>query len=416
MPAPRPKPPRILIVEECLRDERGHYAGFVLGMAAWLAARGAEVEIWAHRLVGLQLTPPGVRLRAIFAESWIEGFWRCSRFDRVLLLLVHNARFLSGLRRAGRGGGGWNIVIATDVNIFHLFAWRLWLWAAPSSTRLALIAIQPPWLFDYSPTGEMRLKPQARLYRWALRTFAGDVASGRCRFATDAPPIRRMLAECSGLPFAEVSVPRTDVLLAGLNAPPPAQRHGFRLGVLGRPTRDKGFDRLLSVIALWQSRSAADRARVCFVVQWHVTQGASEDEHHRLLALAAAAPETVEIVESMLSEEQYAALLASLHGALLPYTRAESAGRASNVARDIFCAGRPIITTSGTWMAEQLAVSGAGITCGETPESIVAAIEEFARRYEELAALAQARRAVAREALSWERFFQQLGFDLVGTQ
>lgn len=397
----------VLLVEECLRDERGHYAGFVCGLAAQLAARGVAVEIWGHREVAPRIAPPGVTLRPTFRESWIESLFRRSRWQRALSVFTHNASFLATLRRASRGRR-WDCVIGTDVNVFHLFAWRAWLALAPRSTRLVLITIQPPWLFERDAHGAPNFKPQAWLYWVGWRLFRGAVRTGRCILAADTGANREAFARFCGVPFVEVPLPRADSLLTRLVAPP-AAKAGLRLGILGRPTTEKGFDRMLTALELMMRDPERASGAMRFVLQWQDAPDSSADDLRRLRAAAAHAPERVEIVEGILSEERYAELLSSLHGVILPYSRAAYAGRGSSLLMDLLCAGRPIICTSRTWISDRVREWGAGLECDESPESIAAAIDEFTARYDELAALARERASVARELVSWERLLRVLG-------
>lgn len=410
MTSPSPRIPqdrsrRVLLVEECLRDERGHYAGFVCGLAAQLAARGATVEIWAHREVAPRLAPNGVTLRPVFRESWIESLFRRSRWQRAFSVLTHNADFLATLRRTNRGQK-WDCVVGTDVNVFHLFAWRVWLALAPRSTRLVVITIQAPWLFERDARGLPNFKLQAWLYWCGWRLFRGAVRSGRCILAADTVANRETFAQFCGVPFVDVPLPRAESLLANIVAPPETKT-GLRLGILGRPTIEKGFDRMLTTLELI-IRDPQGAAGLRFVVQWQDAPDSAADDLRRLRVLAARAPERVEIVEGILSEERYAALLSSLHGVILPYVRAAYVGRGSSLVMDLLCAGRPIICTSRTWIADQVKEWGAGVECNESPESIARAIEEFCSRYDELATAARELRPVACERFSWDRLLRVL--------
>jgi glycosyltransferase involved in cell wall biosynthesis len=400
-------PQRFLVVEECLVDERGHYAAFVGGLAAWLAARGDEVEVWAHAAVASRVIPAGVGFQAAFRENWIEALFRRTRSRRTLLLLTHNLAFFRALRRAGKGRS-WDCVVATDANIFHLLAWRVWLALAPRRTRLALVTIRAPWLCDYGAGGEMIFKRQAWLYRRAWRLFAGEIRTGRCRLATDTEANSAALGAFAGVPFVPVPLPRPDSLLERLGRPPPTEG-GVRLGFIGRPTREKGFDRFLAAMAECVGGGLAEP--LCFVVQWQEAPDVNTADREKLRELAARAPQRVKVVEGVLSEADYAALLGSLHAIVLPYVHSAYAGRGSSLAMDSLCAGRPLICTAGTWGAERMRACGAGIECGEDVASLVAAFARFAGEHGALTAAAQARMSLARDYFSWSRLMRQLDID-----
>jgi glycosyltransferase involved in cell wall biosynthesis len=407
---PGSAPRRVLIVDDRLRDERGHQLGFVRGMSAWLARRGSRVDVWTHRGFGTELAIPDATVTRVFDRSWAEAFVEATRRARILAVLRHNLRFLSQMRRAGGKGGPWDLVIATEATVLHLFAWRLWLLGAPRATRLLLVFIHPPWLLDYSPVdGSASPKRQAFLYRWALGSMRRDLASGRCLLAADSAAVARALRADGARRVEDVNVPIAESLRTLLDAPPPQGEGRLRVGVLGRPSRERGFDRVLAAIELWTSSHADRDGRVRFVVQWHGGSGSLDADRERLLELARRFPESVQVVEGSMDDAAYASLLTSLHAGLLACNRSDYASRASNVAMEFLCAGRPYVATSGTWIAAEMETHGAGVACGERPDEIAAAVAALARDHARHAARAWSRREAAREHFSWDRFFGLLG-------
>ncbi len=414
-PADAPPRFRALIVDDRLRDERGHQLGFVSGMAGWLSRQGATVEIWAHRAFHLAGAVPGGHVRRVFAISWAEAFVRASPRTRLLAVAAHNLRFLREMLRANRGAR-WDLVIATEANALHLLAWRLWLGLTPRRTRLLLVFVHPPWMLDYSPVdGSARPKPQARLYRWALRALGGSLRTGRCRLAADSEAVAHFLRAGGKWAVADVVVPASEAQVARWEVPAPPRGAGLRLGILGRPVRERGFDRLLAALEQWCASEDHRAHPVRFVVQWHDDPEALPADRATLERLAGRFPEAVEVMSDSLDAAAYAALLTSLHGGIVTYNRSHYAHRASNVAMEFLCSGRPFVTTADTWMAREQAAHGAGVACGESPAEIVRAMATLARDYEALAAAAWTRRTAARERFSWPRFFAQTGIQFSPT-
>ena len=406
-------PRRVLVVDDRLRDERGHQLGFVRGLAAFLSGHGAQVEVWVHRMLAPVFEIPGARVKRCFAISWAEAFSRAGGWGRPGAVLAHNLRFLRQLLRAGRRD--WDLAIATEANVMHLLAWRVWLAWVPRDTRLLLVFVYPPWMFDYDPRdGAARPKRQAFLYRWALRALGGSLRSGRCRLAADAEVVADFVSDRGRWPVARVVVPVDPATLARLDDPPPDPAAGLRLGVLGRPVRERGFDRLLAAVRLW-GEGARDRRggqAVRFVIQWHADREALEADRVTLQELVRTWPGMVEVMDRSLDTAEYAAHLVSLHGAVLPYSRGAYAQRASTVVMELLCAGRPFVATADTWLAREQQAHGAGVVSGETPEEIVAAIEALVADYDALAREARRRRDEARAYYGWPRFFAQVGLTL----
>ena len=84
-------------------------------------------------------------------------------------------------------------------------------------------------------------------------------------------------------------------------------------------------------------------------------------------------------------------------------------GRNSSLALDAFACGVPMITTEGTWMAEQMNEWGAGIPVRDGDvDDLVRAIGEFQSRAAELRATARQRAATALEENSWRRLLKIL--------
>lgn len=319
-------------------------------------------------------------------------------------MLRHNLRFLRTLGKQ-RVGEGHDWVIATEASLMHLLAWRWWLARNPRS-RLLLVFIQPPWLlYDCAPDGSPRFKKQAWLYRSAVRLFGGHIRSGRCRLAADATAVTRFLEHDERWPVADVVTPAS--LDGFVEQAQVTQGARLRIGVLGRPTIDRGSPRVLTALEAWfATPPGAARPQVEFIVQWQDVPGATDADRERLRSLEAAHPEAVRVLREPLSTQDYTALICSLHGGVLAYDRATYAQRCSNIAIQHVCAGVPFIATSGTWMSEELARHGAGELCDESPESLVSALERFAKSAEVHCAAALELRATARQFYSWRRFFE----------
>ena len=395
----------LLIVDECLRDRLGHHAGFVTGLAELGASAGMAVEVWAHQAAQPGLLAIQATVKSVFPDCWIDRWWRVNRWRRSWDWVIHNLGFLRTMLKTGRGGPAWEIVIGSDVNIMHLVAWRLWLWRSPPQTRLYLFLIQPPWLLKFSPQShKMELNAQAWLYRIAIRLFKTAVRDGRCRFASDSSDVARLIETYGGGETPTMRIPRDNRFMIATSSPPPNPAQGLRLGFLGRPTSDRGFGELVEAIELWINEYAHGSSRLQFVVQWHDCHGANPDHLRRLRQLVQQAPKRVTIMDEPLDDANYARLISSLHGGIIPSRRSEYFNRPSNVAQELMCAGRPLITTQSTLVADRMQMWGAGLTCDETAAALTAAILQFENQYNRLATEAWAHRSLAKAQYSWDQF------------
>lgn len=412
-PPPTLPPGRVLIVDEELRDSRGHTGNFVRGMIEYLTGTGANVEVWGHcDVIPEKWEVAGARVRPMFRRVWMDAIFRPQRGGRVVSILRHNWQLFVAFARGGALTRPPSLTIAPSVHLYHLLAWRVWLALTPRRSRLVLVVLRQPWLLRTEVSGRWKFTGVARFYRPLLRSFRRPVRNGHCCFATEAEFTTRLLRHLGGVPSVVVPMPRPTVW-ANLRADP--DRSGreptapLRLGFLGRTTADKGFEMLLDVIGR-RCRRPQSGPPVIFVIQWSEVAGNPSDWKNRLLALRQKFPAAVEVVEGEMAVAEYAATVASLDGLLLPYWRSDYIGRGSSLALDAYSAGVPIVFTAGTWVAETISRWGAGVGCRDRdPDSLAEAIETLVRNFESLKMRARAQTEVARREISWPAFFARVG-------
>lgn len=413
MKTPRPASPpgRVLIVDEELRDSRGHTGNFIRGMLEYLVGTGADVEVWGH----CEVTPAawevaGVRVRPMFRRVWMDAIFRPQRGGRVVSVLRHNWQLLGTLVRGGALTRPPELTIATSVHLYHLLAWRVWLALVPRRCRLVLVVLRQPWLIRTEVSGRWEFTRVARIYRPLLRSFRRSARNGQCCLATEARFTSRLLRHLSGVPSVLIAMPRPTVWTTlrrdlGQSRAPTAP---LRIGFLGRTTADKGFEMLLEMIER-RCRKPTPGASVVFVIQWSEVPGNPPHWKKRLSALVQGFPEAIERVEGDLTVDAYAAMIASLDGLLLPYWRSDYIGRGSSLALDAYCAGVPVVFTAGTWVAETVGRWGAGVACRDRDaESLAVAVETLVQNVDSLAARARAQAEVARREVSWPEFFARV--------
>lgn len=165
---------------------------------------------------------------------------------------------------------------------------------------------------------------------------------------------------------------------------PRSQDGLFRVATLG-PLRPEKGSRLLGAIM----RACAQVAPVSFVFQL-ANEGIGPDEVADLARTAAELGATA--LPGALGREAYGRALADADLVLLPYVARTYRRRGSGIFSEAAAAGKPLVVTDGTWMAEQLR---AGLAAGEvfaelTPWSVATAVCRAIRRYPELLARAAA--------------------------
>lgn len=88
------------------------------------------------------------------------------------------------------------------------------------------------------------------------------------------------------------------------------------------------------------------------------------------------------LLKGPLPKNQYSQCLQKAAIVLLPYDQNHYKHTISGILLEAFALGKPVITTSGTWLAKQVKRYGGGITLGEAfTDAILAAIESIFKDY-----------------------------------
>ena len=326
----------IHVIEPTLEDEAGHGRSF---MAAVMAA-GPErrFEIWAGRRAGALFEDlPQACLHAYFER----------RLRRLQALFLY--------RRLLRGSG------------------RIFLPTA-GATDLTLIGL--------ASRGAVPPRKAIFFFHWIRPTAARRRRLSR---VAERQPNLRVLGATheivSTLQDAGFSDARLVPYPVTTRARPPEDPEFRHLFFAGAARRDKGFGRVVDLVALLQEREET----LPIVVQTSARHYGKRDpavaaDTERLLGLSysglRAEPET-------LASDAYLRLF---HGAicLQPYERAEFEGRVSAVTVDALASGCPIITTAGTWMAHTVERFDAGIaltdlSAGELHRAVRTVVAQYDR-------------------------------------
>jgi len=219
----------------------------------------------------------------------------------------------------------------------------------------------------------------ARLSRMLLRRA---YRKGTLRVATDSARLARDYEEWFGIPFEVFPIPHTQPPATA----PDREPHRLRIGSLGNPRRDKGFDELVDALLL-----LADDPRtsdVEFLVQTGSPQRRCQSGVRRLLEAGLA---NITLIEHPLSTAEYGALLSSLDIVVIPYRQEDYRARTSGVFVEALAAGKPVVVTASTWMADELDKWGAGIVFAAVSAAAIAqALVEAIRNFSALRAQAEA--------------------------
>jgi glycosyltransferase involved in cell wall biosynthesis len=245
------------------------------------------------------------------------------------------------------------VIFAQMIAPRHLSEWIGWFRAVNRGGRLVLHLGYDPYRFGRVP------------------------ACDRVMFVSDSVPLAATYGRILG-----VRVHVLDHVVDEAIQPCLGQREGgpTRFVSLGSPRREKGFGEILRAIDILR-----ESTEVMFRAQTH---GPDADSARCLDGFDR--PSTTTFLSHHLSDQEYRDALAVADVVLLPYHLNCYRERTSGVFCEAMVAGKPVITTRGSWMGGEVERSGAGWLVGECDSSgLAAAISLACRERERAAAVAR---------------------------
>lgn len=393
---------RWLIVEDALRDRKGHWHEYVAMFVHELRALGDSVDVLAtceadaflvSELGAKPVLPPSLWHRL---GDGAGGLVRLLRFPGHAL-----ATYRAMSRYLRERPNAYDVIFVPTVSAHHLLGWapvvrRL----LPSSkTRVLLFFIQLPAQIDHA-TGQPAWlpSPTSRALNLALGWLRPAVGRGQVMLGAEPEALRHALATLSGLPATLFPQP------VHRHVEPVADRTDdvIRLACYGAARAEKGSDLLQQAMRCFLERNPS--ASVRFALQW-VDDFVDDAGNAVTLDPRLTADPRVEIIPRYFEGNEYSEHLARTDVMLLPYQLRAYQLRGSRVAVEAMVNGIPVVATRGSTFADQLAVHGAAVEFDDgNQESLIAAMTEAVARFQELRSRAQARRAAAREYYSVAAF------------
>lgn len=385
---------RMLVVEEALKNESGHWYEYVKSVAELNRMAGAETVVVSH-----VDTEPAVQreigANAIFPwTSWDNIYRYPQAWRRYLGIVHHNLRVYRLMSRFVKQHGPFDVLFAPTVTIHHVIGWRL-LMARHGGRRIGqMILLFRNNAGSYADDSKTPVfKRSTNILKWALQSFRPLLANGRARFATDSKKLAFEYKHLSGIEPEVFPSPR---IAPPAPPSPPARAPGAPVifSCLGPARFEKGIDVMQAAIRTYLERYPDGRAH--FVIQWN---DPILDANGALYVPdpALRADPRVELIEQTMSSAAYDAAVARTDCMLLPYRRASYFARISGVAVEAVTAGVPVIYTKDTWNEDLVLDLGAGIGVADNDinglaDAIAKMVEQFDRYSAEAVARADAAR------------------------
>jgi len=402
---------RLLISEEGLQNEIGHWYEYCKSVVAIHEALGAECMVAMHS-DATEGARTGLSACAVYRRSsWHGLHTEPNIVKRYCGIISQNYLVYRTIDKLIRERGPFDVVFAPTVTIHHIIGWR-WLAARHGGSGLKRLVLLFRNNAGYYTQDSQRPKfrKATKIFAAVLRSFRPLLKSGVAGLATDSERLADEYELLSTIRPEVFASPR--VAPESASAPSPSAgaivrgKRTVRFSCLGPARFEKGIDILQDAIRVVLARRESDD--ISFVIQWN-SQILDENGSEYRPAPALAADRRVRFLTELLSSNQYNQELAQSDCLVLPYRRQSYFARISGVAVEGITAGIPIIYTRDTWCENMVQVAGAGIGVPDGDvNALVNAIEEIAENFEMLKSQAVKRADAARRLNSAEAFVAKL--------
>lgn len=394
---------RIVIIEEALRENVGHWPSYIGTLARGWRAEGDHVDIVGHTGCGKHLMA-SLRVEPVLSANC----WADSVYQGPLGGLRHSHRYRKEVEhwlKGQRPPPEWILVLTTRLQ--HLLAWTrmMTLGAGHGDARLLLLFVQGFGRYDgikervYFPATLSNM-----IARSCFRILAPLVASGKVCLAAETLAMRAELETFSKLPVALMPHPVHPV--DGVSSHSRESSGQIVVTCPGLARYEKGSSLLRAAIN--RALTVPELAAVRFVLQWKgafaLPDGRMEGapwewrNHSRVTLLC-----------EDLGAEAFAHFIGASDLLLLPYRRESYHNRLSRIAIEAAILGRPVLYTRGTAIAELMGLGCAGVPIsGESPEAIVECLVRVVGEVGRLRKAAQAAVPKVREFHSAQTFRRTL--------
>jgi glycosyltransferase involved in cell wall biosynthesis len=394
----------LLICEEALINEHGHFQSWIKAIRQMHLDAGAEVYVAGNRAVVPEVKANLDVLPVYSVNSWdqsVSAKWPAWR--RQLSVFIHNWRVLSETRRALASTGPVDVLLFTAVRVHHVLGLRLLCYFALGRQFKKLVFFLLTSQAQYNSTfTSYRFPPQTRLLAIVLQSFRRLSRRGLVILAADSHITCAEYERLAGVSMTLFPSPG-----AALCYELPSNSNGGPVfTILGVSTWDKGIAVFQEAILRFLSRNPASSAS--FVLQWAVPCRGPDGNVIPISDRLRSEPRVV-LLERRLSNQEYASYFSKSDFIVLPYRKSTYFNRISGVAVEAAVSGKPMIVTENTWLSWAMQEFGSGIAVPEDDvDSWCRAIEDCCAKGLSMQSEARRRMSVARAYNSSEKYLDML--------
>jgi len=358
----------VCLIDNSLKNFTGHHFEYIRSVASELQTRRTEVLVLAHRKASAEFDR-FFPVDRTFERSHYDWPCRIRKIGFFVNLWLLNKSFYDGLNRSlgKRIGSDW-LLFAPNVNHLEMFAWAWWLRKIPEDRRP-----QVRLFMRWSYFQKQNPSESERFTFVAERAFRLLERFSTLRLVTDSSRLAEEYSRLTRLPIDVLPIPHTGSIDAA-----PAAPHDTPVAVfLGGARTEKGFSVLVEAARLMKDDP------IQLAVQCHRDDPDDAEATQAHATLEKVSRKTLRLVPESLDSKRYYELLASADIVVIPYREQNYRARTSGILVEALAAGKPVVVTEGTWMADQTVREKVGLPFQDgNPQDLRRAILELASSLE----------------------------------
>jgi len=396
----------VLIVEEALESQHGHWFQYLRDMVEDGRAAGHRVDVLGHQNACPEIRRTLGAHPVLRRSVWQNNSERPRRWARIRSLIAHNRSLFEDVAAWAKSRGErYDLTIFPTVRIDHL--WALHRLACHHRSQLGrLVAIFPEAQGSWNQEGKL-ISPRSSFPLSVVMRWVGRAAaSSHILFATESIGLIRQYEAFCGLRLSYL--PHTTSMPEHLVWKDSGKKV-LDFGLFGFMRYDKGADLLHQAL---HSNAFKPQQKLNLHVQWtgdyKLPNGELITQDQQL-----ASQGKVNYIPPFKTSEEYHTWLTRIDAMILPYREGFYKDKLSRVAIDAALVGLPMVYPRRTWLESFVEEFGAGVPFEPaSSDSLAEAVCKLAEDHRRLVNLALERRNRVRDAFSGRHFFNLLSDSL----
>lgn len=383
---------RFIICDQSALGRGGHYLEYSLCVAKAAQRKGFHVHILCNRRLDVSIIPlEGIDIHPVFSNTWGE-----TESDGLPSYGPGHIVYETEMALLHVGAGSGDHVLLHTLGLVELRAWIAFLIDIPLYRLRELPILHFLMRFDPEPLENDISIQWAGLRRQLQKRQS--VLQAHVHWCSDTDRLANRYAQQLGMSVSIAPIPFDQApLIAALNNRKQLRQHGVVTVIyLGDARPEKGFDCFGRLVTeLWESHLKPRRLRFVFQANTNVP-GGEGNILQVIRSLGQYPPSMVELINEPMTPQAYFECLVASDIVLIPYSVSRYHSRSSGVLIEALAAGKPVITTAGSWMATQVSETHAVLI--EDNSKLASALAGLLLR------LPAAKRAAQQMAGRWQEF------------